>query len=64
MAKFGKALIKSMKQAARHAAGNEVRTEPIGKTATHRRAGKVLSPHSHLNSEPRRTPMRVRKVSP
>jgi hypothetical protein len=69
MAKFGKALIESMKQAAEPAAGDKARAEPIGKSAKRRRTGKGLiaemhaSPHGDLNIEPRRTPMRVRKVS-
>ena len=58
-----------MKEAAKHAAGKKARKEPIGKSVTRRRTGKVLitkmqtSPHGNLNIEPPRTPMHVRKVS-
>jgi len=69
MARFGKELIESLQQAVAHAAGKKVRGQRPSKVErSDDLTGKALikamqaSPHRDLSIEPRRTPMRVRKV--
>jgi hypothetical protein len=69
MGKFGKELIESLRQAAGHAAGKKVRGLRVSKVErSDDLTGKALikamqaSPHRDVIIEPRREPMRVRKV--
>jgi hypothetical protein len=69
MTRFGKELIEGLQQVVRHAAGKKVRglrlskvERPDGLTGKALIKAMQASPHRDLSIEPRRTPMRVRKV--